>query len=379
MRYRRFGRTGMDLSVFSMGGMRFLPPRVSYEQLEAVVRRGLDLGINHIETARGYGPSEELLGRLMPSLPRERLFITTKISPQADDETMWRYLNESLDRLGCGWIDNFDYHGINTPELLETVARPGGCRAAVERAVERGLVRHVGFSTHGPLEVILAAIETGQFSSVNLHYYYLNQRNRPAVERAAALDMGVFIISPADKGGQLFAPSERLAELTAPLHPLAFNARWLLGIHPHVHTLSFGPSFVEEFEPHLAAFDDDGPLNATEQAVLTRLDAALASLPADELCAQCWKCLPCPTGINIPEVLRLRNLDAALGMRAFGQYRYKMFEAAGHWFPGQKGDKCIECGDCLPRCPMGLDIPRLLKDAHGRLNTEEAGQRLTTA
>jgi uncharacterized protein len=94
-----------------------------------------------------------------------------------------------------------------------------------------------------------------------------------------------------------------------------------------------------------------------------------------DLCSQCYACLPCPAQINIPEVLRLRNLAIAYDLTDYGQYRYRMFENAGHWFPGMKANKCTDCGDCLPRCPQELKIPDLLRDTHDRLYTRE-GRRL---
>jgi predicted aldo/keto reductase-like oxidoreductase len=92
-------------------------------------------------------------------------------------------------------------------------------------------------------------------------------------------------------------------------------------------------------------------------------------------CSQCYACLPCPVEIHIPEVLRLRNLAIAYDMNQFGQYRYRMFENAGHWFPGNKANHCTDCGDCLPRCPEHLPIPTLLRDTHQKLNGK-AGRRL---
>jgi len=92
---------------------------------------------------------------------------------------------------------------------------------------------------------------------------------------------------------------------------------------------------------------------------------------ATDLCRQCYQCLPCPEAINIPEILRLRNLTVAYQMQDYGQYRYGMLENAGHWFPGNKGNKCTDCGDCLPRCPEKLNIPTLLRDADQRLQGKQ--------
>ena len=86
-----------------------------------------------------------------------------------------------------------------------------------------GRCRFVGFSTHAATRVILAAIETGAFDYVNLHWYFVNDFTWPAVEAATRHDMGVFIISPSDKGGKLYEPPGKLVTLCAPLTPIAFE------------------------------------------------------------------------------------------------------------------------------------------------------------
>ena len=91
--------------------------------------------------------------------------------------------------------------------------------AAVRQAQRDGLVRHVGFSTHGFREVIEAAISTDHFDFVNLHYYFFFQRHDPILTLATQRDMGVFIISPGDKGGMLYTPPAKLKKPLCPPFP----------------------------------------------------------------------------------------------------------------------------------------------------------------
>jgi uncharacterized protein len=364
MHVRRFGRTNLYLSVFSLGTMRFL---ASEENALQTITKAVELGVNHIETARGYGNSERFLGSALRTLPRHQLYITSKIPPTLDRDSMARSLDQSLAALGVDYIDCFAVHGINTWEHLAWIENPNGCMQAVQRAVADGHIRHVGFSTHAPLEIVLRTIATDQFEFVNLHYYFFNQRHAPAIAAAHQQDMGIFIISPADKGGMLFAPPSTLEELCHPFTPLELTYRFLLS-DPRITTLSVGAANPGELDALVPVCDRTEALTEDEATALGRLMAQSATVLQTDLCHQCYECLPCPESIQIPEVLRLRNLAIAYDMTSFGQYRYRMFENAGHWFPGNKANRCTDCGDCLPRCPLNLEIPRLLRDTHDRLN-----------
>lgn len=391
MEYRRFGRTDLQVPVFSCGGMRYqykwqdLPlrevPRDSQDNLEATIRRSLEVGINHIETARSYGSSEMQLGQILPTLPREELIVQTKICPEADSEQFRRAFDQSLAYLKLDYVDLLGLHGINTDELLRDSVRPGGCLDVVRQLQTEGKVRFVGFSTHGPTDVIVRAIETNQFDYINLHWYYINQTNWQAIEAATRFDMGIFIISPSDKGGMLYNPPSRLVDLCAPFSPIMFNDLFCLS-HSQVHTLSIGASRPQDFDEHLKALEF---LNRTDEVlppIIERLEqAAIARL--GEAWYKTWHVgLPTPSetpgGLNIPVLLWLRNLAIAYDMVDFAKARYNLLGQANHWFPGARAEQ-IDRGAlkaCLAQSPHAEVIPDLLIETH-QLLADQPAQRLS--
>lgn len=376
MQYRAFGRGGPLISTITLGGMRYVHgweqprdqvPADMREQCARMVTLALDAGINHIETAHGYGKSEHCYGLVLNDdlkIPRDRYWLMTKGAPATADDCK-RMIDEQLKGLKTDRIDFYGWHGINTPDLLRTACATGGPVEQLHRFREQGVIGRVGFSTHGPLDVIMDAVATGQFEFVNLHYYYFFQRHRGVVDYAAAKGMGVFIISPNDKGGQLFNPSPLLRQLCAPLTPIQFNARWCLK-HPEITTLSFGLSEPAHVSEMRGIFPASVPLSAQDLAIQLKLDARIAQ---DPLAAwDGYECAHDPSGINIPEVLRFRRMARCWDMTDFGKYRYNMLEAKGHWFPGHYAlpELVAKVDDSV--APQGVPLKAMLNEAHAALH-----------
>ncbi|MCX5660133.1 MAG: aldo/keto reductase [Planctomycetota bacterium] len=399
MIYRRFGKTNLKMPVFSCGGMRYqykwdnVPmkdiPADNQANLEATIRRSVDLGINHIETARGYGSSEMQLGDVLPTLPRDKIIVQTKVGPSEDPKQFLETFDKSMSLLKLDHVDLLSIHGINTHELLQWSCRPNGCLAAARKLQKQGRCRHVGFSTHAGRDVILDAINhegDGGFDYVNLHWYYIFQRNWAAIEAAKKRDLGVFIISPSDKGGKLYAPPEKLVELCKPLHPIVFNDLFCLA-RPEVHTLSVGAARPNDFDRHIETLPLLEKAGEILPPIIARLKAAMREATGNEDPeALCWT-LPehekTPGGMNLPVTLWLRNLALGWDMSEYGKMRYGMFGNGGHWFPGQKVDKLsaadlAQIDQLAAGSPLGPKVRALLQDAHERLGGTEAKRLSTT-
>lgn len=379
MEYRRFGKTEKYISAITLGGMRFKKgwdeprheiPSETLEQCREVVQLAFDAGINHIETAWGYRKSETVYGKVLNEelkIPRNSYHLMTKGTAMAAGE-MREMVEKQLKALQTDYLDFYGWHGINNNELLKQACKTGGAIEELLKLKEEGVIKHVGFSTHGSLETIIKSIETGLFDFVNLHYYYFDQHNLAAVKKAQENDMGVFIISPNDKGGQLFNAPEKVKNATAPLTPIQWNAKFCLQ-NPAVQTLSFGMTEKAHFEEMKGIFPTTIPWGKTEQNIKFKMDGFVDD---DEFAwYDGFDLLNDPSEINIPAVLRLRKLWKCYDMEVYGKYRYKIFQQKGHWFPGVFAFNSNINKVDFSRVPENIPLKKLLAETHKALYVPE--------
>jgi len=379
MQYRRFGKTEKFISVITLGGMRFKLgwdeprhdiPKETLEECLNSVQLAFDAGINHIETAWGYKKSETVYGKVLNEelkIPRDSYNLMTKGNPMTGNETR-ELVEKQLNDLQTDYFDFYGWHGLNNQELFEQSCQSGGAVEELLKLKEEGVIRHVGFSTHAPLEVIIRAIESGLFEFVNLHYYYFDQRNLAAVNMAQVNDMGVFIISPNDKGGRLFNAPEKVRNVTAPLTPIQWNARFCLQ-NPGVHTLSFGMHQPQHIEEMKGIFPVEIPWSKNEQESKLLLDSFANEDPYGTY--EGYDLYNDPSGINIPQVLRLRKLWKCYDMKEYAKYRYKIFEQKSHWFPGMLPTAENLAKIDTSKIPPNIPLKKLLAETHKELSVPE--------
>lgn len=367
-----------------MGGMRFQLswtdsgqdlPVEAQQRLADTIRAGLAAGVNHVETARGYGTSERQLGLLLrDELDRDAIVLQTKVAPEPDPELFRANVLDSVRRLGVERVDLFAIHGVNSWEKLWWTARPGGCLAVARELQRDGLLGAVGLSTHGTAQLISQALlhdGDGGFDFVNLHWYFINQQLTAVLDLAARRDIGVFVISPSDKGGRLYDPPQRLVDLCAPLHPIVFNNAYCLA-RPEIHTLSLGAARPSDFDlvaQSLAAAEQPELLAGIEARLHAAMTEAVGVGHPDDLTAGLPAWSQVSGGLNVAVIVWLRALALGWGMIEYAQGRYRLLGNGGDWFPGVNAAHVdeVDLSDALAGSPHAAAIPGWLREAHDLL------------
>lgn len=340
----------------NINSMDQINPEVQQNLKEIFTYSISKLGMNHIETAKAYGSSELQIGQLLQDLyeegvaKREDLIIQTKINPMKPKDFR-KALEESFTKLQVDYLDLFSFHGVNMDYQYDMIFKnKDGAENLIDIIREyqkEGKIRHVGFSTHAQPELIRRCIETNAFDYCNLHYHYFGSYtasgggifggNLENIRLMKEKDMGVFVISPYDKGGRLYAPSKKLRSLTLPeLEPIDYGSLWLW-FHEDldeekspIHTFTVGAARASDLdEPAVAAYlyrtRKDEMLEKVK-AVQTKLDdARIETLGADWV--ETWfqgvpNCLTENDSYQLGQIVSLYNMIKAWGMLDYAKDRY---------------------------------------------------------
>ncbi len=372
MEYRRFGKTDKKLSVITMGGMRFKNvwsnprhdiPVETQEHCNSLVDMALKNGINHFETAHGYVKSETVFGKTLHEelkVDRSSYYLMTKGNANTADD-MRRLVEEQLKTLKTDYFDFYGWHGINTQDILHKACATNGSVEELLKMKEEGIIKHVGFSTHAPLDTIMNAINTNLFEFVNLHYYYFYQRNLAAIRLAELKDMGVFIISPNDKGGQLYKAPDKVKKAIPHATPIQWNARFCLS-HPNIHTLSFGMTEAAHYDEMNGIFPSNTPLSVDDALSKYYLDQMINDDP------YAYYNNPDlendPSGMDIHMLLHWRKLWKCYDLLDFARYRYKELKTPNHWVQGVfASPEAINKVD-YSRIPHHIPLKEMLTEIH---------------
>lgn len=197
---RKLGRTGMELSIFSLGGAFTVARNRLPEESEALINRALDLGVNFIDTAPTYGSSEYNIGRVM-KYRRNDTYLASKTLDRTYDGTM-RLFEQSLQRLKTDYLDLYLVHALHSEEDLKTAAGPGGCFKALEELKGSGTVKHTGTTAHKNYHLILQAINEYNCECLllALNPAEINQDLKNLLEKTKSKDIGVLAMKVAAYG-----------------------------------------------------------------------------------------------------------------------------------------------------------------------------------
>lgn len=379
MQYRPFGKLDWQVSALGFGAMR-LPvldndnSKVDEEEATRMLRYAIDHGVNYVDTAYTYhgGQSEPVLGRALQDGYRQRVRLATKLPTwliqKADDFD--RFLDEQLERFQTDHIDFYLLHNLKLPVWPHM--RDLNVLSRAEKALSDGRIGHLGFSFHDQFAVfkqILDEYDGWHFCQIQYNFMDVNyQAGTRGLKYAADRGLAVVVMEPV-RGGRLarnIPPAIQSIWDSAPTKrtPADWALQWVWN-QPEVAVALSGMSAMEHVTQNLESADRASPGSLTEAELalfpfVREKYRELHPIP----CTDCRYCMPCPSGVNISRIFEVYNDAIIYDSPDFGRFQYSLLPE------GQRASECVECGECLEKCPQSIEIPQWLEKAHEKLRRD---------
>lgn len=374
MQYRK-DKNGNEISVLGYGCMRFTKEggHANIDKAEKEVMAAIDAGVNYLDTAYVYAGNEAAVGEILArNHCRERIYLATKLPHYLikSVEGAQKMFEEELRRLQTDYIDYYLMHMLTDLPTWEKLKKLG-MEDWIREKKASGQIRNIGFSYHGRSDMFMQLIDAYDWDFCQIQYNYIDtqvQAGDKGYELAAKMGVPMVIMEPV-KGGRLANLPEEAKEALNEADPDRSAASWALrwvGSHENVKVILSGMSSMEQLEDNLETFGKFQPLTEAEEEAVEKA-ADLIRSRVKNGCTSCRYCMPCPFGVNIPEMFSIWNNCAMFDEEEKAKKAY-----AEQKVQDASADLCKKCGACEKACPQGLSIRADLEKVAKELNTEEA-------
>jgi len=392
MLYRKMPKNGDNLSILGFGCMR-LPVKsdgsIDEDRATKQVRYAIDNGVNYVDTAWPYhmGASEPFLGRALLEGYREKVKVSTKLPSWLIEsrEDMDKFLNAQLEKLQTDHIDYYLIHYL-VGDLWDKLEKLN-IADFIEKAKKEDRIKNIGFSFHGTGTDFKRIVDAYPWDFCQIQYNFLDEKNQAGtegLEYAASKGLGVVIMEPL-RGGNLTKPiPQAVRDLwnQAPVQrtPAEWAFRWIWN-HPEVTVVLSGMNDERHVQENLHVASEATPHSLTETEL--QLVQGVAAKYRELMkvgCTGCRYCLPCPSGVNIPlcfEVYNNKYLNNNADEAKF-YYAVRLSGAVTNGEP-ELASQCVQCGQCVEKCPQQIDIPTMLQSVEEELGGPDLDNRIKMA
>jgi len=358
MKQVEFGNTPYKVKRLGFGAMR-LPTlddgTVDFDRSTPLLRYGIEHGINCMDSHHGYhgGQSEEAIGKAIEGFPREKIILQTKIGMYSNykEKQCWELLEQALVKMKTDYIDFYLTHSMG----WESYEKHNKLFIKfTQKAIDRGLIKYRGFSSHDNPENVKKYINSGDFSVMLVQYNLLNRSYEDVISLAHQKGLGVEVMGPI-AGGMLSSPNTGVfRKLPVQVSNTAALALRFVFANSHVHVVLSGMSSFQQVKENLvtadAVFLSPDDIKKVDEVFQDR--KKLLEL----YCTDCKYCLPCPNKVNIPAVFTLYNLSRVYGFHEKAKQRYLVLDRK------EGPSSCVECGKCEEKCPHNIPNRKRLKE-----------------
>jgi len=390
MKYRKMGSLDWEVSILGFGAMRFpMIDQTTVNEDEAIkmIRYAIENGVNYIDTAYPYhnGESEVIVGKALQDGYREKVNLTTKLPmwEVKKSEDFNEFLQEQINRLQTK-PDIYLFHGLTNDGLKKI--KELSLINKMEEAREEGLFKYIGFSFHDSFEVFKEIIDYYTWDCCQIQFNYLDleyQAGIKGVEYAGNKNIALIIMEPI-RGGKLVISKDELdsrPEVKQILEKAPIKrtmADWALQFvwdHPEVSVVLSGMSSMQQVKENIESANNSASnsLSAEDLRIISQLREFYGKYDLVR-CTSCRYCRPCPQGVAIPWIFRIINELAYYGeerrdsiLILYDKLVKIPEEVEKRLSEDEKVDGvaslCIQCGECLEKCPQQIDIPDILKKA----------------